>query len=287
MRIAVVYLARGIGAGLSASDDFFKAYDSFPPGCDHDLIILTKGWEDRREEENVIINGRKRDAQILSLPDDGFDLGAYFRAIPHIRNQWVCFLNTFSRPRIAGWLQKMKTVAESPEKPIGAVGATGSWESFLPYPLVPEPGSALSMIAAYPLRLLRNIVIWVRNFSDFPPFPNPHLRSTGFLIQRELFEAFSQAREIPRSKRDAHILESGWKSLSRFLIRRGYSIALVGADGRHFEPKKWVESGTFRIPEQPQLLVTDNQTREYDSANSSLKRSLERISWNKTFTGGH
>ena len=45
MSLALVYLARGVGGGLSSVKAFFNAYDIHPAGCPHELIVIIKGWD--------------------------------------------------------------------------------------------------------------------------------------------------------------------------------------------------------------------------------------------------
>jgi hypothetical protein len=272
--IAVVFLARGMDGGRSIVDAFFRSYSAHPAGQAHSLIVLTKGWEDKRELLEVEDTVRALQGSTFSLPDDGFDFGAYFRAMPQIKADWICILNGHSRILVDSWLQLLYRAASAPG--VGAAGASGSWESLFRDLLVrigSEPGAQLrnlARIAYYKWRFAR--------------FPSPHLRTNALVIRRSLFMEFAGQSCIPRTKRDAHALESGRRGLSSFLRKRGLDIVVAGADGRVYSPNQWRDSGTFRVPGHPNLIVADNQTRAFDASDEATQRFLHWLVWGGTQT---
>lgn len=291
---AVVYLARGASAarmsvngpisaaefGRRSAEAFFDHYRSHAAGVAHELVVVLKGWTHEGDREQVRRWAQGCSATVLEFPDDGFDWGAYFRVASVLTSTWVCFLNTHSRPIGDGWLDALVSAAAKPG--IGAVGATGSWGSITPR--LPPPEWDARELLLYPARLAHSVVEFATSIHEFPLFPNPHLRSNGFLFRRELFVAFAQQRHIPREKRDTHRLESGRAGLPRFLRERGVVPLVVGRDGRQFEPEQWIASGTFRVPGQPNLAIEDNQTDFYRLADRFRRRRLERVAWGRTFT---
>ena len=111
----------------------------------------------------------------------------------------------------------------------------------------------------------------------FPPFPNPHLRTNAFLLERELLLSL---RPGPlRTKRDCHLFESGKHSLTRQITARGLAAVVVGRDGRAYLPPEWPASETFRQGEQRNLLIADNRTRQYSEGDEELRRELAAIAW--------
>ena len=54
---------------------------------------------------------------------------------------------------------------------------------------------------------------------------------------------------------------------------------VVGRDGSGYEKELWSQSGTFRQGRQENLLIADNQTRRFASANQSLKDQLIHSAW--------
>ena len=114
-------------------------------------------------------------------------------------------------------------------------------------------GAYLGLVGV-PLQQLRSVGRVAR-------FPNPHLRSNAFLLRRSLFVEFAAQARFPRTKRDTHRLESGRKGLTRFMQSRGLAPVVVGRDHQAYASAQWIEARTFRTPGQPNLLISDNQTR--------------------------
>ena len=54
---------------------------------------------------------------------------------------------------------------------------------------------------------------------------------------------------------------------------------VVGKDGQSYDIDQWRKSGTFRLGDQDNLLVKDNQTRAYDEMNAASKRAYAVMTW--------
>lgn len=269
--LALVFLARGADGGRDAAKAFFDSYRAHPAGCPHALVVLAKGWErvpglDDIRQWTAALNGT-----VIDLPDDGFDLGAYFRAVGAIRQRHVCFLNTHSRILADRWLAHLYDAALQPG--VGAAGAAGSWQSYFYTELDRWRRENL----AYKARHLGRLIKAARRYPV--QFPNVFLRTNAFVIARETFAAFAQANGIPQGRDHVGPLENGRVSLTAFLKERGLGVVVVGADGRTFQPADWPRSGTYIAPGQPNLLVSDNRTRFYDTADVETRRRLERLVW--------
>lgn len=284
MTIGLVYLSRGVDGGLSSAKAFFDAYRIFSAGCSHELIVITKGWSDIAEYDELLKLAKVHTARIIEMPDDGFDWGAYMRLAPQVPYDWLCFLNTHSRPRVSGWLNFLYSAATSKGENVGAVGATASWETLAP--ILPPPSLKLenNKVFLYPFRFIRNMIQFMKNRRNFPSFPNPHLRSNAFIVRRQVFVDFVRTQSIPRRKRDAAVLESGLAGFSAYLTSHNMKLLVAGANGNVYGPEQWINSQTFRVPGQANLLVADNQTIAYDMANLYMKSVLERLAWGRAFT---
>lgn len=281
MSTALVYLSRGIDGGLCSAIDFFNAYRNHPPGCDHELIIITKGWDGIDGIDKLRDMALSLNARIFNFPDDGLDWGAYMRLAPCIDHTWICFLNSHSRPLACGWLKALKDALGNSEDRVGAAGSTGSWEGTKPrFP--PDPSIIdFSSIIFYIPRCIYTLLIFLAELVKFPMFPNPHLRSNAFIVQREVFVEFSSRNKIPISKRDSLALESGRAGFTKFLQSRHLEVLVVGRNGHAFNPSQWINSGTFRVPGQTNLLVSDNQTLTYEKSDPSRKSTLEKCAWGR------
>jgi hypothetical protein len=280
MSVTVIYIARGIGAGLEPVKQFFSHYENFAPGCPHRLIVVTKGWDGVFGLSEVHSLAGIFSAEIVELPDDGLDWGAYIRIAPSLQDEWVCVLNSFSQPVVKNWLDLLRVGAI--EAGVGVVGATGSWESNLTSGIY-SPWNFKTLVQ-YPIRLGHGYYRYLRKKNIFSSYPNPHLRSNAFFLKGELFKDFCKAQPIPSTKEDALILECGVRSLTNYVISMGLGVRVVSAEGRSFCPQEWVQSKTFRTPGQPNLLIHDNRTRLYDRSDRFLKRAIERATWGCSLT---
>lgn len=115
-------------------------------------------------------------------------------------------------------------------------------------------------------------------WTTFPRFPNPHIRSNVFMLSKEAFDRTA----IP-SHENIKIgcceFESGDRGLSRNVMRAGFKLVVVGADGQGYEVAEWPASRTFRCGDQSNLLATDNQTRSFDEMSDGEKWVHACFAW--------
>jgi hypothetical protein len=255
--IAVVHL---VWAPLGAPmlEEFLNAYSSHSAGAAHRLVVILNGFDGsgdpRRAEVERLLERVEHEPLVLVEPVG--DLVAYRKVAEQLDVRNLCFLNSYSRPLVENWLALLAGVLS--DRSVGLVGSGGSNES---------------AYSAAPL--------WLRprRRRDFPPFPNPHLRTNGFMLERELMLELHWPR--PRSKSDAWALESGKRSISRQIWERGLDVRVVGRDGVGYPSARWQESTTFRSGEQRNLLIADNRTSQYAEAEPAVKRRLEEMAWGR------
>jgi hypothetical protein len=253
--IALVHLVWGpLGAGPLRA--FLAAYGAHDAGADHELVVLFNGVGDRSEFTAALAGVEHR---LIELPAPLQDLAAYGEAARQIECDQLCFVNSYCEPLADGWLALLAGAGA------GLAAATGSYESLADLSHGPWIRRAQKLVG---LRALRR---------EFPPFPNPHVRSNALLLSRSL--ALSSGLERALDKPSAYALESGRRSITRQASERGLSVVVVGRDGRVFEPSQWPTSGTFRSGEQENLLVADNQTRAYAQAPEAVRAALRRAAW--------
>jgi hypothetical protein len=82
-----------------------------------------------------------------------------------------------------------------------------------------------------------------------------------------------------RSKIDELLFESGKYSLSVQAVIAGYSLLIVGADGKAYPMSQWRESKTFCSGNQSNLIVADHHCRNYDRCSFFRKRIREMITY--------
>jgi glycosyltransferase involved in cell wall biosynthesis len=113
-------------------------------------------------------------------------------------------------------------------------------------------------------------------FRNIAPFPNPHIRSNGFMVSRELLLEF---RGMGSTKNDCMHFESGPNGLTNRAFEKGLSVVLVGADGIGYAPEEWPASKTFRLENQQNLMASDNQVSGYGCMPEPERQILAYMTW--------
>jgi len=269
-RTAVVHLVRRAN-GTRALESFLDSYRRHAAGLEHELVLLCKGFDSEAQfaEYEPVVDSIPHSR--MFVPDTGFDIGSYRLALEATDFDEYCFLNSFSILLAPDWLAKLSRCLHRPG--VGLVGATGSYESTLEN-LRAEIRSIRGFFRRRKLlALLRLGGMW----RTYPSFPNPNLRTNAILGRRELLcELFP--RDI-RTKEDALAFESGRNGLTRQIQVRGLQTLVVGRDGVGYAPEDWPASRTFRLQDQANLLVADNQTEAYARAAAEQQRWLTQIAW--------
>jgi hypothetical protein len=296
--LALVHLVRKAN-GPEPFRKFLESYRAIAAGADHDLVLLLKGFDSDREADETAALAEGLDSQRLYVGDEGFDVGAYFTAADRLEHARVCFLNSFTTVRSPGWLAHLVAALSLPDA--GIAGATGSWAShwswlrfnlFLSSPYR-EAFPDRTWAQAQVMRLnpdTRHVLapLWLRHFvaatialhhfvGRFGPYPAAHVRTNGFLVERELM--CSLERTPIRRKFDAFVVEGGHRSLTRQIEELGLRALLVGADGLTYDVPDWASSGVFWQRGQENVLLEDNQTRAYRDADIDLRRYYATFAW--------
>lgn len=235
--------------GLEAARRFIDSYRAHPAGAEHTLLAVFAGPEEDRSPFHAAFEGVAHERLDLGL---GMDLAHYRTAVERRPAAAYCFVNTVTEVLAAGWLGLMSDALG--EEGVGIVGACGSYES----PNAVRPG---------PLRRLR---------PGFEAFPNPHLRTNGFALERRLIEELDWPAQMTREQTVA--LEGGSRSLTRQVQARGLEALVVGRDGA-YQPPRWRQSRTFRSGEQENLLLGDNRTRHYQEGGRITRFGLAWLAW--------
>lgn len=265
-KVCVVYLARAKN-GLDPFQSFLKSYRLFPAGMEHELLIVFKGFEGLRDASPYLDYSQPLAVKTFFMSDFGFDLRGYGQAANHLDHAYFCFFNSFSEPLHPNWLFNLYQHITRPE--VGLAGATGSWESMYSNALR-EQGDSLFHRVVHPLRLAACRIA-------FDPFPNYHIRTTGFIVGRDIARAIWPRHFL--TKRGAYLFENGKNSLTKRIMRMGLRILVVDKNGIAYEKEEWARSRTFRNGDQENLLVADNQTRHYQSAAPETRTFLRHLAW--------
>ncbi len=248
--------------------DFLKSYHAHPAGADHGFVILLNGAgpegpADGAARETLLAELDGTEHRLLELERPVLDLVAYGLAAQRLEHERLCFLNSYSVIFAADWLGNMARALE--DSTVGLVGASGSWES--------QAEWVRGKVRHWPYQLagLRN------TRRDYPRFPNPHIRTTAFMLRRSLL--LELGLELAHDKHATYLIESGRQSITRRVQERGLRATVVGRDGQIYNVEAWPDSHTFRSGEQENLLVADNQTEGYRTASPRRRRRFSRDSW--------
>ncbi len=248
--VAVCFLARGKHPNYEqAVIRFISSYLKHPAGLKHNLYVLYKGFN----EHITLSDGMKLFEGIyhtpVILPDDGLDIGAYKRAALILKEDSVCFINTKTEILSSDWLYKLAINLSQPG--VGLVGANGSFESFHSH------------------------------LPAFPTFPNIHIRSNCFLMDRICFLNIADKFNFI-SKYDQFLFESGPRSLTRTILSKNKKILVVGADGKGYDPWQWPYCKIMRQRNTDNALIADDHFRHFLSVSPGKEREfLENITWGK------
>jgi hypothetical protein len=292
--VAVVHLVRHAN-GLEPLDTFLASYTRHDAGCEHDLVLLCKGFADAEALAAVRARARELAAHEITVPDEGLDLTAYLaaaRALPHGR---LCFLNSYSEILAPDWLRLL--CGPLGAERAGAAAASGSWASRRSFvlSLLRLPNGyrgtlgdrrlmtpALRSVSTAPKvgavrRLMRAAADVPAQLATYPGFPAPHLRTNAFAIGRELL--LSLKAGTLETKNATYRFEAGRSSLTAQLDERRLTTVVVGRDGASRTSGSWPDADVFWQGDQSQLLVADNQTRQYQDASPVVREALARFAW--------
>ena len=232
--------------GPEPVERFAASYRAHPPGLPHRLVVLLNGFDgaspDLRAFDGIA-------HETVRVPEPTLDLPAYAYAARVLDASHLCFVNSHSEVLADGWLAALHGALEEPG--VGLAGATGSYET---------PHSI------NPLRRRR-----------WPRFPNPHIRTNGFIVARDLFRDLRWPDV--KTKVRAWELESGHAGMTAQIRARGLKAVVVDRDGGVHEPEAWPFSATFRAGEQAKLLIADNRTRDWQNADAATRAKLSKLAW--------
>jgi hypothetical protein len=281
--IGLVYLV-WLPLGLEPVREFVRSYQLNAAGSEHELWLVLNGSDPNPRgsevREGIITSttgAAERalqalraeldpiDHRLIALEQPMQDLAAYGAAARRIEHPRLCLLNSYSVVLADGWLSRLASALDEPD--VGLAGASASWESQAEW----RRGQARHW-----LRHLSAIRVPRR---DFPRFPNPHVRTTAFAIDRAVL--LEMGLERASDKYAAYLLESGRVSITRQVHERGLRTVVVGRDGRVYDVEEWPRSATYRSGGQKNLLVADNRTREWESASPRVRRRLTRDAWGR------
>lgn len=276
--IAIIHLI-WVPYGTGLFEQFVASYCKYKAGYKHQLILLFNGVQQHDELAPYIDIANKNNLSYRTIVCSGFnqDITAYYWAAEQIDNSYILFLNSYCELQADNWLACFSRHVNNSK--VGIIGATGSWQSYSSTVFQTNPlrwekdKTRTENFGKYKL-FIKALLYW--KFL-FPAFPNPHIRTNGFMIKRTLLLSCKKGKL--KTKFQAYLFESGKNSLSRQIIAKGLNIFIIDKSGNLYEIENWNKSSIFWSSNQENLLITDNQTKLYSNGDTSLKRKLARLAW--------
>tara|TARA_B100001027_G_scaffold140424_1_gene97652 strand:- start:214 stop:1011 length:798 start_codon:yes stop_codon:yes gene_type:complete len=243
---------------------FKKNYLRFSSGYDHDLLICFKMIDEKKIE---YIKKNLDDLNYISFVDyvlkNDYDFGSYKRIAEKYPDRDIFFLNSHSFPVCNDWLNKLMKFKDD----ITLIGTSASNESLID-----------SLVLKKKYKILPYLIKKLIYNKYFKRFPNPHIRTSSFLINSQIFLDYMADKKI-NTKLDVWKLESGIGSLTNYFKDKNYNIYVINSDGNKFEEKDWKLSETYNYYEKPKLIISDKHTRKYDELDKNDKLISRRKVW--------
>ena len=267
--IAVCYIARfsrkkDVTTSKMQLNAFLDSYRLFNAGVEHQKWIILKGglaFDLLSHVKNIA-----PEFNVLMASDRGYDLHAYTQFITAVRPSWAFCLNSSSKILVANWLEAFTTAAVTTSSVF--VGNTGSWSSHSD-PAHHDPNQSCTNL----LLNIKNSLRSKRYKNQYLTFPNPHVRTNGFLIDANIWLEFI-GRNCPKTKKECHLLESGMSGLTNHILNSGGRFVLVDRFGTVYDHRDWVFDGAFRTPKQDEhIIISDNQTRHFSEKASKVQQA--------------
>ena len=163
MKPAVVYIhVPGCGEHQQMATHFVESYRMFPPGHDHQTIIVCQSNPPDAFARQTFAELPK--VRYYQHDDSGFDIGGYIAAAKGLKADFMLCLGGSSYFRRAGWLARMVDVWD--KTGTGLYGAIGTYE-VSPHLSTSGFWCPPKMLAQYPIKVMSK-----RQRYDFEHGPN-------------------------------------------------------------------------------------------------------------------
>lgn len=127
MKIVVVYVYAAL-AGAQYEDyafRFLKNYNEFPPGLDHDTVVVLNGV--RKSSELACLFSPLRNCRLLEHDNSGYDIGSFQRVAREVPADLMVFFGASTFFTRSGWMIRMATAFnQHGNAQYGAMGNRGN-----------------------------------------------------------------------------------------------------------------------------------------------------------------
>ena len=236
------------------------------------FVFIIKGFT-RKEVLQLQMKFNIEKNRFIIKDDLGFDLDAYYFAALHTNKRYLFFLNSHSILRCNNAISLL--VSQALISKSRFAGASASCEGVgyrRPYL---NNTSIRSVLLFLPRVLLRTFYAIFSGFS-FGDFPNPHIRTNAFLVERSLWLEYFYKFSLPLTKKQCLIIES---SFTKFAKEKLANPGVINSDGFFYNLNELRLSKVFRSIDHTKHLVDDNRTLEFQKASMDRRRSLSWDAW--------
>jgi len=263
-KVIIAYLSSGF-VNIKSLKKFLVNFKKNKPGYPHELIICLKLLKKSEKKKRMkLIKNYKIFFDDEKINDH--EWGTLKRLCILNKNRRIFWMNDHSYPVNKNWLKKIMKY----DKKNIFLGTSGSYSSHLSNSFYRHKNDSY----------LKAIIKIVFFFFTVPRFPNPHVRTTGFLINSNDYVEFIKSKWI-RNKLQSFLIESGKNSLTNFFKRKNYDIFIVNKDGKKFNLNSMKKSCTFAFKNQTKFLISDNHIRIYSKLSSKKKAQRSKHVWGK------
>ena len=295
--VAVIYLAFGRQDYDGYTRRFFDSYKKHPAGIKHNLVVAAKSYENNQMGYASLIElSKQNNAVVIDLPDDGMEFAAFYRTAKQYDCEYIfCFTST-SYILTDNWLNLFVSALEKNPN-CRLLAPNGSWEN--PFPNILArilnyikhnkiKNAALAGTDNSHSRIKKNnlgtLISKILQSVFYPlPFPNYHIRTSVFMINKALYMSYIEKYGFPQTREDAYAIEHGYNNISKFVKRRGFDFAVVGSNAEVYKPAYWDKSKTFRTPDLSNLIISDKQIDLYEKASPQERKWMELKTWGRYF----
>jgi hypothetical protein len=198
------------------------------------------------------------------IKKNDWDFGSYKRVSKLFYNKEILFLNSHSYPNCKNWLKKLFHF----KKKNTVIAPTASYESLV---------DSIKLKNKFH-KIFRYLIRKKRFKINFDEFPNPHIRTSSFLINSKLFFNFIKFKKL-KNKEDTLKIESGKKNLTKYLKKKGIMTYVVNSDGKKFEEKHWYLSETYCYLNKNKSIISDKHSRKYLKLSNNEKKIIRSRVW--------
>ena len=245
--------------------DFINHYRKYKSGLNHKLIICLKLLNSKE-----IIKTRKylKNIKYTEFIDpnktNDWDFGSYKRVAKYFYDKEILFLNSHSYPICNNWLKKLFVHKNKHT----VISPTSSYESLV---------DSIKLKNKFH-KIFRYLIRKKRFLKNFDKFPNPHLRTSSFLINSKIFLNYVNNKPL-RNKEDTLKIESGKNGLTKYLKKRKIKPLVVNSDGNKFDENNWKYSETYCFEKNDKTIISDKHTRKYLKFSKTKKKNIRLRVW--------